>query len=337
MRKISKILLSFTLFFLIVTISNLNISASTNKVYLGGENIGIKLNTGIEIIGKYEVETEQGKIKPWLSSNVEKGDTILSIDGVKVSSNQSLLNVLGTSKNDQVKLTLKRNNKIFDTTINVVVSKNNQKSIGLYIKDKVLGIGTLTFVDPNSLKFASLGHGIYDGNELYDVSNGVILSSTVNSIRKATPGVAGEKKASLNSSVIGSISSNSNTGLYGKVVKNFVKNKELIEIARQDEIKIGPASIVTTLTNNVPTKYDIEILEINSQKTKDIKGIKIKINDDRLIKETGGIVQGMSGSPIIQNGKIIGAVSHVVIDNPTIGYGMYIEWMLNDLNCTNCD
>ena len=111
----------------------------------------------------------------------------------------------------------------------------------------------------------------------------------------------------------------------------------MIEIARQDEIKIGPASIVTTLTNNVPTKYDIEILEINSQKTKDIKGIKIKINDERLIKETGGIVQGMSGSPIIQNGKIIGAVSHVVIDNPTIGYGMYIEWMLDDLNCTNCD
>ena len=103
MRKISKIILSFTLFFLIVTISNLNISASTNKVYLGGENIGIKLNTGIEIIGKYEVETEQGKIKPWLSSNVEKGDTILSINGVKVSSNQSLLNVLGTSKNNQVK------------------------------------------------------------------------------------------------------------------------------------------------------------------------------------------------------------------------------------------
>ncbi len=334
MRKINKILVSFILTFVMFLFIGYNVLAETNKVYVGGENIGIKINTGIEVIGMYEVETDDGKVAPWKNSNIQKGDTIISVEGIKIDNNQTLLNILSSCKNNKIKLQIERNNKRFDTIIDVIISKNNQKSLGLYIKDKLMGIGTLTFVDPNDYYFASLGHGIYHNDELYNVSNGVILSSTVNSIRKATPGNAGEKKATLDNKVVGTILDNQITGVYGKIVNNNVSNKRLIEIGKKEDIKIGPATIITTLSDNIPKEYAIEIIDIAKQDNTDIKGLKIKITDERLLKETGGIVQGMSGSPIIQNDKLIGAVSHVIVDNPNVGYGMYIEWMINDLNKT---
>lgn len=334
MRKINKILVSFILTFVMFLFIGYNVLAETNKVYVGGENIGIKINTGIEVIGMYEVETDDGKVAPWKNSNIQKGDTIISVEGIKIDNNQTLLNILSSCKNNKIKLQIERNNIRFDTIIDVIISKNNQKSLGLYIKDKMMGIGTLTFVDPNDYYFASLGHGIYHNDELYNVSNGVILSSTVNSIRKATPGNAGEKKATLDNKVVGTILDNQITGVYGKIINNNVSNKRLIEIGKKEDIKIGPATIITTLSDNIPKEYAIEIIDIAEQDNTDVKGLKIKITDERLLKETGGIVQGMSGSPIIQNNKLIGAVSHVIVDNPNVGYGMYIEWMINDLNKT---
>lgn len=336
MRKISKILITFIFSFIVLLMFNYKVNAETNnQVYLGGENIGIKLNTGIEVIGKYEVETNNGKVAPWKTTNIQKGDNILSIDGIKVNNNQNLLNILKNTKKTTANLLIERNNKQFETVINIVISSNNQKSIGLYIKDKIMGIGTLTFIDPNDYKFASLGHGIYHNQELYSVNNGVILSSKVNSIRKATPGNAGEKTASLENKVIGSVIDNKITGLYGKILKSSVSKKRLIEMGNREDVHLGPATIVTTLTDNIPKEYDIEIIGVEEQNTSDIKGIKIKITDEKLLSETGGIVQGMSGSPIIQDGKLIGAVSHVIVDNPTIGYGIYIEWMIEDLKNSN--
>lgn len=332
MRKISKIILSFILTFVMYAFISYNVSAETNKVYVGGENIGIKINTGIEVLGKYEVETEKGKVAPWKNSNIQKGDTIISIDGVKVDNNQTLLNILSSCKKNKINIQVERNKKMFDTTIDVIISKNNQKSLGLYIKDKLMGIGTLTFIDPNDYYFASLGHGIYHNDELYDVNNGVILSSTVNSIRKATPGNAGEKKATLDNKVVGTILDNQITGVYGNILKNNISNKRLIEVGTQEDIKKGPATIITTLSDNIPREYKIEIIDVVKQDETSVKGIKIRITDERLLKETGGIVQGMSGSPIIQNDKLVGAVSHVIVDNPNIGYGMFIEWMIQDLN-----
>ena len=336
MKKISKIIISIAFSLILIVLLNVNIKAETcNKVYLGGENIGIKLNTGIEVVGKYEVDTKDGKIAPWKNTNIRKGDVILNIEGIKVNSNQNLLNILKTIKKDTASLLVERDKKQFKTTINIVLSSNNQKSIGLYIKDKLMGIGTLTFVDPETYGFASLGHGIYQNEELYSVNNGVILSSTINSIRKAVPGNAGEKNATLNNQVIGSVFDNKITGLYGKIFKSAVSKKRLIEIGNKENIHLGPATIVTTLTDNVPKEYNVEIIGFETQESSNIKGIKLKITDNRLLSETGGIVQGMSGSPIIQDGKLIGAVSHVIVDNPTQGYGMYIEWMIDDLKKVN--
>mgnify|MGYP003293323099 CR=1 FL=1 len=315
--------------FLIGPLYNIN-AENSEYVYLGGENIGIKLNTGITIVGKYEVETHNGKIKPWENSDIQNGDEIISIDSLKVSDNQSLLNVLLNSNKKTVKLEIKRKGKILTTTIDIVLSKSNQKSIGLYIKDKLLGIGTMTFIDPDTLVYGSLGHGIYHENELFENKQGVILSSKIDSIKKAEPGQAGEKRATLNQTVIGTVTNNTITGLYGKTLKNYIQDKKLIEVGHQDDVSIGKAEILTTLENNKVESYKIEIIGLEEQESIDIKGIKIKIIDDELINQTGGIIQGMSGSPIIQNGKIIGAVSHVTVDNPQIGYGMYIDWMLEE-------
>ena len=336
MKKISKIFFTLVLSFVLLITFNINVFAeSKNKVYLGGENIGIKINTGIEVIGKYEVETTDGKVAPWKNSNIQKGDKIISIDRIKVDNNQSLLSILKTSKKNTAILLVERDSKQFETIINIVVSKNNQKSIGLYIKDKLMGIGTLTFINPENYGFASLGHGIYNNQKLYLVNNGVVLSSKVNSIRKATPGNAGEKTASLDNQVIGSISDNKVTGLYGKLLKSSITKRRLIDIGKKEDVHLGPAKIVTTLTDNTPKEYDIEIIGVETQEKMDIKGIKIKITDETLLKETGGIVQGMSGSPIIQDDKLVGAVSHVIVDEPTTGYGMYIEWMIEDLKNVN--
>lgn len=327
-----KLIISLFLAFMLFSIIPFNsIQASEGEyVYLGGENIGIKLNTGVTIVGKYEVETDKGKVKPWNNSNIKTGDEIIALDGLKVSDNQSLLNVLLNSNKNSVRLDIKRNNKILTTTIDIVMSTNNQKTIGLYIKDKLLGIGTMTFINPDTLTYGSLGHGIYHENELFENKNGVILSSNIDSIKKAQPGVAGEKRATLNQNVIGTVTSNSITGLYGKTLKNYVKDKKIIEIGHQEEVVLGEAQIITTLENNKVESFNVEIIELEKQNDIDIKGIKLKITDESLIDKTGGIIQGMSGSPIIQNGKLIGAVSHVTVDNPQLGYGMYIDWMIKE-------
>ena len=332
MKKIKKIsIILLTIFTIIVSFKINAYANSGDMVYLGGENIGIKLTTGVTVIGKYEVETEHGKIKPWKDSNIEVNDVIVAMNNLKITDNNSLLNVLSNIIDDQIQLELMRNNEKIITTIQVATTNTNHKSLGLYIKDKILGVGTLTFIDKSTNRFAALGHGIYHDNQLYLNAKGVILDSDVESIKKATPGDAGEIRSNLNNQVIGYIYNNQNTGLYGKDIQKNT-NRELIEVAEIDEVHPGKDYIITTLTSNQKEKYEIEIIEVKNQKTKDIKGIKIKIVDPRLLNITGGIIQGMSGSPIIQNNKLVGAVSHVVVDNPTLGYGIYAKWMLNDAN-----
>ena len=331
MKKISKLFVALTfLLFSMFTINIISYANSNNSVYIGGENIGIKVNTGIVVIGKYEVETVNGKVSPWKNSNIEIGDEILSVNGLEVKDNANLIKVLKNINSNTTKLEIMRGKNRFFTNIDIVLTKNDQKSLGLYIKDKLLGVGTITFINAENGNFASLGHGIYYDNNLYKGNNGVILDSTVESIKKGIPGDAGEIRSTLNNKVIGYIGKNTISGLYGKSINTNFDKRKLIEVADVEEVQIGPAKILTTLDDNIVKEYNIEIISLEKQEYEQIKGIKIKIVDDNLINKTGGIVQGMSGSPIIQNDKLVGAISHVVIDNPTIGYGMYAEWMLNN-------
>ena len=331
MKKFNKIFIFFIILFVSFLSINISVNASeTNNVYLGGDNIGIKLNTGIIVIGKYDVETSNGKVSPWKNSNIEIGDEIISINGLKISDNAGLINILKNIDTKTTRLEIIRNKTRFTTNIDIVETKNNQKSLGLYIKDKLLGVGTITFINTENGNFASLGHGIYHDNTLYSTSSGVILESNVDSIKKGVPGDAGEIRSSINSKVIGYVNKNAISGLYGKSIKGTYEHKDIIEVASIEEVQLGPAKILTTLDDNQINEYNIEIIGLEEQSNESIKGLKIKITDSRLLNKTGGIVQGMSGSPIVQNNKLVGAISHVIIDNPSVGYGMYAKWMLEN-------
>ncbi len=306
--------------------------ANSDYVILGGDSIGLKFSTGVIVSGKYKVETDVGKVKPWENSDINVGDKIIEIDNVIVNNTSNLLKYLKIVKDDDCILTIERNNKIFDTNIKLVTTNNNEKSLGLYIKDNILGVGTLTYINPDNLSFAALGHGIND--HLIDNTkvSGTVLTSSIQTIKKGIPGSPGEKRASIGNIVIGTIKSNKITGVYGILedISNY-KTRKKVSIAANDEIKVGPAKIYTVIQDNIIKEYDIYITTLDKQDDIEIKGIKIKVTDKELINKTGGIIQGMSGSPIVQNNKLVGAISHVTVDNPLIGYGVYVSWMEKDL------
>ncbi len=328
---VKKLFISFMLLIAIILGLNTNfVEASSMEVIPGGEAIGIKLNTGVYVAGKYQVETSDGKKIPWRKSDIEIGDKLLKIDGVDIENNQQLTKCINASLDDEVILTILRGSMEFDTNIEIIKNKQHEKSIGLYIKDKIVGVGTLTFINPETKAFASLGHGIVDQKVLIGSISGDLLVSNIDDIKKALPGVPGEKKAVIGNNVIGKLTKNNATGLYGSINSRTFLNKKKIKVAAQDEVKLGKATMLTVLEDDIVKEYSIEIIEINKQNTRNVKGLKIKITDPVIIEKCGGIVQGMSGSPIIQNGKLVGAVSHVIVDEPLTGYGIHIEWMIND-------
>ena len=206
------------------------------------------------------------------------------------------------------------------TSINIVKNANNKNTIGLYIKDHITGIGTLTFVNKNTNKYGALGHSVSDA-----LSTGKLYESSIKGIKKAIKGVPGEKFATLSPTEIGTIENNTNIGIFGEYKKELTY--EIVNVVKSEHVQKGKAEIVTVIEGNIIKKYDIEIIEVNKQNKEDIKGIKFKVTDKELIEEAGGIIQGMSGSPIIQNGNLVGAVSHVVVNDPICGFGVFAEWM----------
>lgn len=320
------ILLVFTLFF------TFNSVFANDRKYVipGGDAIGLKINTGVYVIGKYNVPTKTSKLSPWKSSDILEGDKIVRVNNQTVDNVESLMKIINNSQNEYCNLLINRNNENINTKIDIVTSANGEKTIGLYLKDKLLGIGTLTFIDPDTNTFASLGHGITDKTLSYGKINGCIVTSNIEGIKKGIPGTSGEKRASISSIEIGKIISNNNTGVYGKVTKPL--SRKAIPVANQLEVHKGSAVMLTVIDGDKIESFDIEIIGINLQDSTGTKGLKVKIVDEDLIKYAGGIVQGMSGSPIIQDEKLVGAISHVSVSEPTIGYGMHIGWMLEEVN-----
>lgn len=327
-----KIYIFISLLLTTIIILSTSIVYASHSEYLipGGDSIGLKIDTGVYVAGKYQVSSIDGKLSPWKNSDIEEGDRIVSCNGTTVYKISDLNSLISNTSNNIAVLNINRDEKTFSTKIDVVKTINGEQTIGLYVKDRLIGIGTLTFINPNNKTFASLGHGISDKTLSYGEISGEVVLSNIESIKKGVQGISGEKRASLTSLKIGTILENNITGVYGKVDK-YDRRKE-VRIASQTEVKKGPAKILTVVENQKIEEFSIEILSIVLQNEKNIKGIKFKVTDNKLINKTGGIVQGMSGSPIIQNNTIIGAVSHVSVDDPTIGYGMHIEWMVEESN-----
>ncbi|MFS0781001.1 SpoIVB peptidase [Bacillus sp. 1P06AnD] len=310
------------------------------KVIPGGQSIGVKLNTvGVLVVGHHLIQTTNGKNSPGEVAGVKVGDIITEINGhaIKKMSEVSQYVQESGEEGKPMDLVLKRENETINTKLTPMKDKNEQIfKLGLYIRDSAAGIGTLTFYHPDSKKYGALGHVISDSDTKKPivVKDGQVVSSTVTSIEKGSNGDPGEKLArfSSNNEIIGTIKRNSPFGIFGSL-KNEVPNgmmDKAIPITLSHQVKEGPAQILTVVDGTKVEKFDIEILSTIPQKFPAIKGMVLKVTDKRLLKKTGGIVQGMSGSPIIQDGKLIGAVTHVFVNDPTSGYGVHIEWMLHE-------
>ena len=303
--------------------------AYSDYVIAGGENIGIELNSsGIIIVGTYSINN----INPAKEAGLQNGDKIIKINNKDVDNISNMLSVIEESNNkEKLSITYLRGTKENTTNIKLVKSDDNIYKTGLYVKDSITGVGTLTYIDPNTKLFGALGHEIIEKNtgQKLEIKDGKIYSSTVTGITRSSIGSPGEKNARYDSSkVFGKVFENTNKGIFGTYTSE-IPNKNLYSVAKVEDISTGKASIFTVIDNDKVEEFTINILKINKNDSV-TKNILFEVTDERLLQVTGGIVQGMSGSPIIQGKNIIGAVTHVVVDDPTKGYGIFITKMLEE-------
>lgn len=322
-RKLLYFLVSF------IFIIPINVLAYSKYLIPGGESIGIKVEAdGVYVVGFYKVDGKD------IASDAgfKIGDRIIRVNNNIIHNTKDLINNID-SKDDLINLTFDVIREGYEKSINVILKKEKDSSYktGIYVKDSIVGIGTLSYIDPETNTFGALGHEIEDNTMGFDftISKGDIFSSKITSITKASTIKPGEKNASINTKdIYGNIKYNLETGIFGNFSKQ-IDNKDKLEVMNIDDVKIGKAEIITVLTNNKKEHYNIEILSIN--KDNQTKNFLIKVVDERLLNETGGIVKGMSGSPIIQDNKIVGAVTHTIVDNPTKGFGISITKMLESV------
>lgn len=312
------------------------------EVYPGGISIGVKINNkGALVVGYSDISTHEGLSEsPGKVAGIELGDVIEEVNGENIETCSDLISKVKTCRNDEMTVKILRGNSEITKKVSLI-KEDNEYKIGLWVRDSTAGIGTLTFYDKDSKTFGALGHPITDGdtNVSFNIKSGTLLRSSVLSIKKGERGNPGEIKGLFinENESIGNIEKNTKSGIYGDGSAELINpnfNKAMT-VAYRDEIKEGHAQIITTVEDGGAKAYDIEILKLLPQDEPGSKSMIIKIVDPVLLEKTGGIVQGMSGSPIIQNGKIIGAVTHVLINKPDVGYGIYIEWMLQDAGVIN--
>lgn len=299
--------------------------AYSDYVIAGGQNIGIELNSkGVMVVGFYKVDNHYIAEE----SGLAVGDVITTINDTQVSSIQDLINTINQS-NGEIKIGYMRDDMSKYTNLKLIKQDNMYKT-GIYVKDSISGIGTLTYIDPNSKVFGALGHEITERStgKVLDIKGGKIFSSKVTNIIPSTNGTPGEKNAQVKADeVTGTIFENTMKGIFGTYQEN-IDNLKLYKVAKPSEVKKGEAKMLTVLDGTKVEEFTINIIKLNDNgKT---KNLLFEITDEKLLQKTNGIIQGMSGSPIIQGDHIIGAVTHVVVDNPHRGYGIFITNMLEE-------
>lgn len=311
------------------------------KVIPGGQTIGVKVKSaGILVVGHHLVHVDNNAaISPGEEAGIKLGDLLTHMNGQKITGVNAVADIVlesGKTKKP-IEVTLSREGKVIKTKLTPIFDKEDQTwRLGLYIRDSAAGVGTLTFYAPDQKVYGALGHVITDMNTQTPivVGSGEIVQSNVTSIAKSESGDPGEKRAifTKESRILGNIERNTSFGIFGKMPVNPEHSlyEKPIPVAFAHEVKEGPAEILTVLDGQKVERFTVDIVNVSPQEKAATKGLVIRITDKRLIDKTGGIVQGMSGSPIIQNGKLIGAVTHVFVNDPKSGYGCFIEWMLED-------
>ena len=315
------------LLILLITMIPINTLAYSNYVIASGETIGIEVNSkGVLVVGFYEVDnTYLAK-----DAGFEVGDKITQVNNESVDSISSMVDALEKQTTNEIEFTISRNKE--EKTISMALQEDENKVLktGLYVKDQINGIGTLTYIDPETKRFGALGHEIIETTtaQKFEIKDGKIFNATVSNIEKSRNGTAGEKNATYDkTTTAGKIDNNDITGIYG-TYQEEIANMETMEVGTKEEIKEGPATIKTVIEENKTEEFNINIIGIDT--TSKTKNILFEIIDKDLLNKTGGVVQGMSGSPIIQNDKIIGAVNYVIVNDTKKGYGIFITTMLEE-------
>lgn len=317
------------LFLLLLIIIPFNVLAYSDYVIVGGNNIGIEVKSkGIIVVGFYDVDGKNIGRK----AGFNLGDKIIKVSGVEISSINDMIDKINKNidSNNEIEFTILRDNAEKKLTLKLVKDSNGIYKTGLYVKDQITGIGTLTYIDPATKIFGALGHEIIESNSniKIEVKDGKIFKANITGVIKSTDSKTGEKKATFDERITyGTIFENTSSGIYGKYLKEFDDDK-LIKVATPDEIKLGDAKILTVLDENNIEEYSINVLKVNREGL--TKNILFEITDEKLKNKTNGIIKGMSGSPIIQDNKIIGAVTHAIVNDNSKGYGIFITTMLEE-------
>lgn len=325
-------------FFGLLPVKTVNVDVVSNKNLVAcGNTVGVKLKLdGILVIGISDVLTNNQKVIPVKNTGIRPGNVITGINDENVDSIDELVDVIESNGGKPLKISYRSGNEIQQAMISPVKSSEDDKyHIGLWVRDSTAGIGTLTFYDEKTGRFGALGHGItdIDTGTLMSVKSGEILESSILGVKMGRSGVPGELKGIFTEGTkLGTILTNTEIGIYGKLDKLASARIEgrTYPVGVRADIKEGPATILSNIDGKKIEEYSIMIQRVSRQNLNGTKGMIIKITDERLLGATGGIVQGMSGSPIIQNGKIVGAVTHVLVNDPTRGYGIFIEAMLRN-------
>lgn len=320
-----KLLVFFSILLFIAPISTY---AYSSKVLLGGQNIGIEVNTkGIIVVGLYKVNDAYiGK-----EAGIMIGDKIVKIADTPVNSIDEMINAIDKNiDNSKVNMTISRDNVLKNVKLDLVRDNNDVYKTGLYVKDQITGIGTLTYIDPETKIYGALGHEIIESNtkEKIEIKDGKIFNSKITGTIKSDNESTGEKNAIFDkNTVYGTIEENTINGIFGKYTGE-INNDKLIDIASVKDITLGEAEILTVLKDDVIETFKINILKINTDSK--TKNILFEITDEKLIDKTNGVIKGMSGSPIVQNNKLIGAVTHAIVNDNEKGYGIFITTMLEE-------
>lgn len=318
-----KFTFSLLILYLIIPLS---VFAYSDYILASGQNIGIELKSDhVIIVGSYEINN----YNVLEETNLQVGDKILKINEYEVTSISNMQEIINKINKNIVNITYERNNQEYIEKL-TLHKENNEYKTGLYVRDTIRGVATLTYIDTQTKTFGALGHEIIEKNtkSKFDSTDGTIFKSTVTGITKSIDGNPGEKNARSNSQEIyGEVSENTTSGIFGNYTET-IPNSKLYKVAIPDEIKLGNAKILTVIEGTKVEKFDINIIRIN--KNSSTKNILFEITDKDLLESTGGIVQGMSGSPIIQGNNIIGAVNFVLVDDTSKGYGIFITTMLEE-------
>ena len=315
------------------TYKDTKVDISKLELYPGGMPFGVKINSGGLTVVKF-AETEGANTSPAFLAGIKIGDIITKINGKEIKNINDFINEINNSNGNSIDVTIIRNNKEYSFTITPKFSEKDKCfKTGIWVKDSTSGIGTVTFINPKNNSFGGLGHAISDSQsgKIIPVSRGMVLNVCINGVNRGKKGCAGELKGSFLPKKIGTLTKNSECGVFGIISCSTIDLPEdKLKVCPMGDVVEGDAYIWCTIDESGPQKFSVKIFDIVKNESQ-TKNFKVKVTDEKLLNEAGGIVQGMSGSPIIQNGRIIGAITHVLINDPTQGYGIFIENMLNSM------